>query len=95
MAELMLLSPLFPGVNEEDEIVRICHVLGSPTDKIWKEGMELANQIHFIFPDIVWFVIMIFIISMNSIIFSVFSQIQVKMQGNYLPNSWYGILMND
>ena len=53
MAELMLLSPLLPGVNEEDEIVRICHVLGSPTDKIWKEGMELANQIHFIFPDIV------------------------------------------
>lgn len=53
MAELMLLSPLFPGVNEEDEIVRICHILGSPTDKTWKEGMELANQLHFKFPDIV------------------------------------------
>ena len=86
MAELMLLSPLFPGVNEEDEIVRICHILGSPTDKTWKEGMELANQLHFKFPDIVLFDTMDFTISMIIIIFSMFFQIQVKMKGNCFLN---------
>ena len=52
MAELMAPSPLFPGMNERDEIYKICSILGSPTAETWKEGLELAERLHFVFPDV-------------------------------------------
>ena len=52
MAELMAPSPLFPGMNEGDEIYKICSILGSPTAETWKEGLELAERLHFVFPDV-------------------------------------------
>ncbi|XP_019156614.1 PREDICTED: cyclin-dependent kinase F-4-like isoform X3 [Ipomoea nil] len=45
MAELFTKRPLFPGLNEADEIYKICSVLGSPTMTEWSEGLQLANSI--------------------------------------------------
>merc|ERR1711967_31866 len=50
MAELFTLRPLFPGSSEADEIYKICSVLGSPTQSTWPEGIRLANQMNFRFP---------------------------------------------
>lgn len=50
MAELYLLRPLFPGSSEADEIYKICSVMGSPNAKTWPEGMKLASQMSFRFP---------------------------------------------
>mmetsp|Transcript_83270 Transcript_83270/g.146830 ORF Transcript_83270/g.146830 Transcript_83270/m.146830 type:complete len:400 (-) Transcript_83270:157-1356(-) len=50
MAELYLLRPLFPGASESDEIFKICSVLGTPTQTTWAEGLKLANQMNFKFP---------------------------------------------
>ena len=52
MAELMSLSPLFPGTNEEDELYKICSILGSPTPSMWSEGVNLASGLHFSFPEV-------------------------------------------
>ena len=52
MAELMSLSPLFPGSNEEDELYKICSILGSPTPSMWNEGVSLASGLHFSFPEV-------------------------------------------
>lgn len=53
MAELYTLRPLFPGSSEADEIYKICSVLGSPTQSTWPEGIRLANQMNFRFPQFV------------------------------------------
>jgi serine/threonine protein kinase len=50
MAELYLLSPLFAGTSELDQIYKICSVLGTPNHVTWAEGMRLASQIGFNFP---------------------------------------------
>lgn len=50
LAELYTLRPLFPGSSEADEIYKICSVLGSPTMKTWPEGIRLATQMSFRFP---------------------------------------------
>eukprot|EP01002_Notosolenus_urceolatus_P002833 NODE_1744_length_1314_cov_61.496443_g1453_i0.p1 GENE.NODE_1744_length_1314_cov_61.496443_g1453_i0~~NODE_1744_length_1314_cov_61.496443_g1453_i0.p1 ORF type:complete len:368 (+),score=88.40 NODE_1744_length_1314_cov_61.496443_g1453_i0:105-1208(+) len=50
MAELYMLRPLFPGVSESDELYKICSVLGTPDARLWPEGMKLANQMNFKFP---------------------------------------------
>jgi protein kinase len=55
MAELMSLVPLFPGANEEDEIYKICSVLGSPNERNWPEGLDLARNCNFIFPNVFLF----------------------------------------
>ena len=52
MAELMSLSPLCPGTNEEDELYKICSILGSPTPSMWSEGVNLASGLHFSFPEV-------------------------------------------
>lgn len=52
MAELFTSRPLFPGSNESDQLMKICSVLGAPTDKkasendtrFWPEGLKLASQ---------------------------------------------------
>ena len=52
MAELYNLRPLFPGSSEADEIYKVCSVLGSPTNRTWQEGVRLANQMSFRFPQV-------------------------------------------
>ena len=52
MAELYNLRPLFPGSSEADEIYKVCSVLGSPTNRTWQEGVRLANQMNFRFPQV-------------------------------------------
>ena len=53
MAELYTLRPLFPGSSEADEIYKICSIMGSPTMKTWPEGIRLAAQMNFRFPQFV------------------------------------------
>ena len=53
MAELYTLRPLFPGSSEPDELFKITSVLGTPTQKNWPEGLRLAKQIGFSFPQMV------------------------------------------
>lgn len=49
-AELFTLRPLFPGSSEQDEIYKICSVNGTPNAQTWPEGMKLAGQMGFRFP---------------------------------------------
>eukprot|EP00761_Pharyngomonas_kirbyi_P014628 gb/GECH01014658.1/.p1 GENE.gb/GECH01014658.1/~~gb/GECH01014658.1/.p1 ORF type:complete len:437 (+),score=79.42 gb/GECH01014658.1/:1-1311(+) len=53
MAELYTLRPLFPGTSEPDEIYRICSVMGTPSSKIWPEGVKLASSLGIRFPQFV------------------------------------------
>ena len=53
MAELYTLRPLFPGSSEADQIYKICSVLGSPSNKSWPQGIKLAAQMNFRFPQFV------------------------------------------
>ena len=53
MAELFTLRPLFPGSSEADQIYKICSVLGSPSNKSWPQGIKLAAQMNFRFPQFV------------------------------------------
>ncbi|MED6144393.1 hypothetical protein PIB30_118199 [Stylosanthes scabra] len=50
MAELFSLRPLFPGASEADEIYKICGVIGSPTIESWADGLKLARDINYQFP---------------------------------------------
>eukprot|EP00238_Polyblepharides_amylifera_P004131 CAMPEP_0196593244 /NCGR_PEP_ID=MMETSP1081-20130531/75130_1 /TAXON_ID=36882 /ORGANISM="Pyramimonas amylifera, Strain CCMP720" /LENGTH=467 /DNA_ID=CAMNT_0041917175 /DNA_START=391 /DNA_END=1794 /DNA_ORIENTATION=+ len=50
MAELYTLRPLFPGSSETDEIYKICSVLGTPTTSSWADGLKLAANMNFRFP---------------------------------------------
>uniref|UniRef100_A0A0E0PSP6 Protein kinase domain-containing protein n=3 Tax=Oryza TaxID=4527 RepID=A0A0E0PSP6_ORYRU len=50
IAELFSLRPLFPGSNEADEIYKICSILGTPNQRTWAEGLQLAASIRFQFP---------------------------------------------
>ncbi|XP_027360052.1 cyclin-dependent kinase F-4 [Abrus precatorius] len=52
MAELFSLRPLFPGVSEADEIYKICGVIGNPTFESWAEGLKLARDINYQFPQL-------------------------------------------
>merc|ERR1719440_803568 len=53
MAELFTLRPLFPGASEADEIYKITSVLGTPTANSWKQGLALAQNMNFKFPQFV------------------------------------------
>eukprot|EP01135_Chromosphaera_perkinsii_P003390 Nk52_evm14s242 gene=Nk52_evmTU14s242 len=53
MAELYLFKALFPGSSEMDMIFKIVTVLGTPTNKTWPEGIRLAAQMNFKFPQMV------------------------------------------
>ncbi|KAK9914057.1 hypothetical protein M0R45_037855 [Rubus argutus] len=50
MAELLSLRPLFPGVSEADEMYKICRVVGTPTEDSWADGLCLARDINYRFP---------------------------------------------
>ncbi|MQL69866.1 hypothetical protein Taro_002166 [Colocasia esculenta] len=49
LAELFILSPLFPGESETDQIHKICYILGSPDYSTWPEGIKLSRSINFQF----------------------------------------------
>eukprot|EP01065_Artemidia_motanka_P010073 TRINITY_DN1527_c0_g1_i1.p1 TRINITY_DN1527_c0_g1~~TRINITY_DN1527_c0_g1_i1.p1 ORF type:complete len:637 (+),score=134.29 TRINITY_DN1527_c0_g1_i1:141-2051(+) len=54
IAELYTLRPLFPGSSERDEIFKITSVLGTPDgQRVWPEGVRLAKQMGFSFPQMV------------------------------------------
>jgi len=44
LAEMYTLHPLFPGSSEIDQIHRIFHVIGGPTEDTWPEGVNLVNS---------------------------------------------------
>lgn len=50
MAELYMLAPLFNGSSEMDQLYKICSVLGTPTQKTWPEGFQLAAKTGLSFP---------------------------------------------
>lgn len=50
MAELYMMSPLFSGGSEIDQLNKICSVLGTPNTSLWNDGVILAGKIHFTFP---------------------------------------------
>ncbi|KAL5143290.1 Cyclin-dependent kinase F-4 [Glycine soja] len=52
MAELFSLRPLFPGASEADEIYKICGVIGNPTFESWADGLKLARDINYQFPQL-------------------------------------------
>ena len=53
IAELFTLRPLFPGTSESDEIYKITSVLGTPSANAWKQGLALAQNMNFKFPQFV------------------------------------------
>eukprot|EP01022_Parablepharisma_sp_SALTPOND_P019576 TRINITY_DN336_c0_g2_i1.p2 TRINITY_DN336_c0_g2~~TRINITY_DN336_c0_g2_i1.p2 ORF type:complete len:674 (+),score=56.68 TRINITY_DN336_c0_g2_i1:1338-3359(+) len=53
MAELYLGRPLFPGTSENDQLFKICSVLGTPTQATWPEGLRLGVKIGYQFPNFV------------------------------------------
>ncbi|XP_023005752.1 cyclin-dependent kinase F-4-like isoform X2 [Cucurbita maxima] len=52
MAELFTLRPLFPGASEIDQIYKICNVLGTPNMDTWSDGVFLARNINYQFPQL-------------------------------------------
>ncbi len=53
MAELYTLRPMFPGSSEQDQLHKVCSVLGTPTQAGWADGYSLASRIGFRFPQYV------------------------------------------
>lgn len=52
LAELYTLRPLFPGASEQDQLYKICTVLGTPTQAQWSEGHRLAAQLGVRLPQV-------------------------------------------
>ncbi|KAI3788163.1 hypothetical protein L2E82_00871 [Cichorium intybus] len=52
MAELFTSQPLFPGDYGADQIYNICNVIGSPTESTWSEGLQLARNLNYHFPQL-------------------------------------------
>ncbi|AQK80028.1 Cyclin-dependent kinase F-4 [Zea mays] len=50
IAELFSLRPLFPGSSEPDELYKICSIIGTPNQRTWPEGLQLAASMGFQFP---------------------------------------------
>lgn len=53
IAELYTSRPLFPGTSESDMMFKICSVLGVPTAQSWPEGIRLAKEMGYTFPQLV------------------------------------------
>ncbi|TDH70971.1 hypothetical protein CCR75_004236 [Bremia lactucae] len=53
MAEMFMLRPLFPGSTEGDQLYKISSVLGNPTHSAWSEGLQLAAQRNYLFPQFI------------------------------------------
>ncbi|KAJ7597030.1 kinase-like domain-containing protein [Mycena floridula] len=43
MAELVNLRPLFPGIDQIDQVARICEVLGDPCDDYYSENVQVGG----------------------------------------------------
>lgn len=41
--------------SEADEIYKICSVIGSPTMESWADGLKLARDINYQFPQVTFF----------------------------------------
>jgi protein kinase len=52
MAELFTFQPLFQGSSDMHVMYKICSVLGTPTESSWSDGLELARNIYYRFPDL-------------------------------------------
>jgi len=65
MAELVNLRPLFPGSGQIDQVLRICEILGDPSDEYgvdargklvgggkWSRGTRMAKAVGFTFPKV-------------------------------------------
>ena len=50
ITELYTLKPLFPGVNEFDQLNKITNVLGTPNFSDWPEGFKLIQKLGMKFP---------------------------------------------
>ena len=44
MAEMFMLSPLFPGSSELDQLHKLCIILGTPDEEEWPEGYTEAMK---------------------------------------------------
>lgn len=53
IAELMTLKPLFPGINDIDQMFRVFQVLGSPSPEVWPGVERLPDYSKVSFPDLV------------------------------------------
>jgi len=51
VAELMMLSPLFPGNNDIDQLYRVFQVMGTPNPATWPEVVNLPDYSKVSFPD--------------------------------------------
>ncbi len=51
MAELFCGKPLFPGNNNRDMLLKICRIIGPPTNSSWPEGLKMSKKIDFKFPN--------------------------------------------
>uniref|UniRef100_A0AAV1UUR3 Cyclin-dependent kinase 2 homolog n=1 Tax=Peronospora matthiolae TaxID=2874970 RepID=A0AAV1UUR3_9STRA len=47
LAELMLRTPYLTGINELDQLGKIFHALGTPTEEVWPGVTSLANFVEF------------------------------------------------
>lgn len=45
-AEMVMCEPLFPGIDEEDQLLKIFQVLGSPTEDTWPGITRLPRYHH-------------------------------------------------
>lgn len=50
MAELYTLRPLFAGNSENDQLQKVCGILGTPRKADWPEGFKLAETLKFSWP---------------------------------------------
>lgn len=44
------MKPIFMGNSEIDQMNKICSIMGTPTSKEWPEGIKLAAQKGYNFP---------------------------------------------
>ncbi|GAV57304.1 Pkinase domain-containing protein [Cephalotus follicularis] len=50
MAEMFTRRPLFLGENHADMLSKICSVIGSPSEDSWADGLHLARDMQYQFP---------------------------------------------
>lgn len=48
----MNLSLHYGSCSEADEIYKICGVIGNPTTESWADGLKLARDINYQFPQV-------------------------------------------
>lgn len=51
MAELYSLKPLFPGIDEFDQLNKIVSIIGTPEFNTWPDGFSLIQKLNMRFPN--------------------------------------------